>query len=143
MASSAHFADWELACRGRDCCGRVNRCQQELVDALEDFRSAVSAARGKETPVIVTSAYRCDEHNRRIGGAKDSMHVQGLAADIRVVGMTAAQLETIARSVPAIKGIGRDDHGNYLHIDVRSTKAAWSYDRKGRAIAYYAPGAAA
>ena len=143
MASSPHFADWELACRGRNCCGRVNRCREELVNALEDLRSAISAARGVETPVIVTSAYRCADHNRNIGGAKDSMHVQGLAADIRVPGLTAATLEAIARTVPTIHGIGRDDHANYLHIDVRPSKASWCYDRTGRSIAYYAPGAAA
>ena len=34
-------------------------------------------------PIIVTSGYRCPVLNARVGGAKNSYHLQGMAADIR------------------------------------------------------------
>ncbi len=143
MASSEHFPDHELACRGIDCneveplkpirgCGK-NECKPELLEALEDFRAKV----GK--PVIVDSGYRCKIHNEAVGGKENSQHLLGEAADIRVKGMTAGQLEAIARTIPAIKGIGRADHAQYLHIDVRSspTVIAWTYGMDGRTEPYY------
>ena len=33
-------------------------------------------------PIHVNSGYRCPELNRAVGGAQNSMHMQGLAADI-------------------------------------------------------------
>ncbi len=137
-ATSAHFTESELRCHGTKCgpngtgCG-VNGCTQELVDALEAFRTIAGQ------PVIVNDAYRCPQHNSEVGGAKGSQHMLGEAADIRIPGMVAAQLERIARQVPAIKGIGRADLQNYLHIDVRSTLAAWCYASDGTQCAYYPP----
>ena len=34
-------------------------------------------------PIIITSGYRCEELNARVGGAKYSYHRLGMAADIR------------------------------------------------------------
>ena len=129
-ATGPHFSDAELRCK----CGcGTNGCTQSLVDALEAFR----AIAGK--PVRITSAYRCPDHNKAIGGAKGSQHLKGLAADIKVTGMTAAQLEQIALQTPGIRGIGRDDHNGFLHIDTRENKAHWCYDSSGRQCTYYAP----
>ena len=36
-------------------------------------------------PIIVTSAFRCDKLNKAVGGAKNSQHTKGEAADIRSV----------------------------------------------------------
>ena len=35
------------------------------------------------SPIIVTSGYRCPELNARVGGARTSYHLRGMAADIR------------------------------------------------------------
>ncbi len=138
MASSEHFSDDELQCQGTECGPEFIGCHiigttQALVDALEAFRAAV----GK--PVIINSGYRCPVHNAAVGGAPNSQHMLGEAADIRVTGMTAGQLEAYARTIPAIKGIGRADHAQYLHIDVRSspTVIAWTYGMDGRTEPYY------
>lgn len=133
MATSAHFKDYELQCKGRNCCGRVNLCKPELLAALESLRSLI----GK--PITVLSGYRCELHNQRIGGAKSSQHIQGIAADILVHGMTAWELEQAVSKVPAFKGIGRDDHGNDIHVDVRKSPAKWCYAPSGKTISYYAP----
>ena len=134
MANGPHFSDSELACPH---CG-VNGCQQRLVDALEAFREKVGR------PVIVNSAYRCAAHNAAVGGTPHSEHMQGLAADIRVDGMTAAEMEAAARMILAIRGIGRADHQNYVHVDVRNTLtlARWCYEPDGKWCGYYPPKAA-
>lgn len=36
-------------------------------------------------PIIVTSGYRCDRLNKVVGGATNSQHCKGMAADIRTV----------------------------------------------------------
>lgn len=33
-------------------------------------------------PIVVTSGYRCPELNKAVGGARNSHHMQGMAADI-------------------------------------------------------------
>lgn len=131
-ATSAHFSNSEMACK----CGcRANECVPELLAALEAFRAAVGA------PVIVNSGYRCPAHNAAVGGAKASQHVLGRAADVRVKGRTPAELEAVARAIPAIRGIGRDDHKGFVHLDVRETPnlAAWCYSKDGGQCPYYPP----
>jgi hypothetical protein len=127
--SSEHFSKHELACKH---CGECF-VEQDLLDALEAFRSVVGA------PVHIHSGYRCAQHNAEIGGAKGSLHVAGRAADVSVVGKTARQLKAIAETVPRIKGFGIDDHKNYLHIDVRLSDVAclWCYSEGGKTIPYY------
>lgn len=125
MSYAKYFKPSELACKH---CG-ADGTKQELRDALDAFRE-------KAGPTIVTNAYRCPEHNKAVGGAEHSEHVLGLAADIRVPGATPAQLEAIARTIPAINGIGRADYQEYLHIDVRSEPAEWCYNKLGQVIKY-------
>lgn len=126
---SEHFSEQELACRH---CGR-NECTPELVEALEMLRASINR------PIIVDDAYRCPEHNKAVGGVPDSQHVLGNAADIRVLGMTAAQLYFAAIRVPGIKGLGRDDHKGYVHVDVRRIFAQWCYNTEGKQVAWYPP----
>lgn len=48
---------------------------QMLAEGLERVRSVLSV------PIYVSSGYRCAKLNSAIGGARDSQHMQGLAAD--------------------------------------------------------------
>ena len=65
-----------------------------LAAFLEDVRELL----GK--PIHVNSAYRAPEVNASVGGSKTSFHCLGLAADLRVTGMTPDQV------VKAIKASG-------------------------------------
>jgi len=47
-----------------------------LADGLEQVRALLGH------PIIVTSGYRCAALNQAVGGAADSDHVRGLAADL-------------------------------------------------------------
>lgn len=127
--TSTHFSDGELSCHH---CG-VNGAVQDLLDALEAFRSKVGA------PVIVNCAYRCPVHNASVGGVPGSQHVLGRAADVQVAGKTARELYDLALQVPAIKGLGVNDYDEYLHLDVRQSSllAEWCYNESGSQVPWY------
>jgi len=69
---SKHFSFKELSCR----CGCGMLPSQSFIDKLDEIREAY----GK--PILLTCAARCSVHNRAVGGARKSAHVDGLAADL-------------------------------------------------------------
>ncbi len=150
-ASSEHFSDSELACKGTNCCGHQNECTQELVDGLEDFRNAAGhlwtskyglAVADKFPGVQVDAAYRCVKHNAGTTGAvSDSQHTTGRAADLKVAGLNGAELEQCALAVPAFAqgGIGRDDVRDMIHVDHRPTMARWCYYKQADGSVKWGP----
>ena len=84
MASTVdHFTDHEL---GLDVAEIPFDAAANIRVRLEPWLEAARAILG--VPLEVTSAYRSPEHNAAVGGASDSDHVTGLAADVVPVGMT-------------------------------------------------------
>lgn len=67
-----NFSAAEIACRGT---GAI-KINPEAMDKLQALRDRL----GK--PLIIRSAYRSLEHNRAVGGAPASKHMQGTAFDI-------------------------------------------------------------
>lgn len=51
-----------------------------IVDLINVVLDPLREAYGK--PIVVNSGYRCDELNKAVGGAKNSHHRFGMAADI-------------------------------------------------------------
>lgn len=128
--ASTHFSDKELACHHCGCLGAL----PQIFNALEAFRAIAGR------PVFVLSGYRCPIANAITpNAAKNSQHVQGIAADITVEGMTPAEMEAIARKIPGIHGIGRADKQGYIHVDTRAEIAQWCYNADGASIAYFPP----
>lgn len=72
-----HFTAGEFACQGGSCCchGAI-LVDPDLVLFLEEFRMETG------TPLRVTSGFRCDDHNRKVGGHLASFHRIGSAADV-------------------------------------------------------------
>lgn len=68
--------------------------------------------------VIVSSGYRSPGYNRRVRGAKNSLHMFCAAVDIQVVGVSKWQLAKYARSMPGRGGVGTYCHTDSVHIDV-------------------------
>ncbi len=81
---------------------------------------------------IVTSGYRSPKHNRRVRGARNSMHIYCKAADIQVAGVSKWALAKYLRTVPGRGGVGTYCHTNSVHIDTGS-KRDWNWRcRRGR-----------
>jgi len=62
---------------------------QNLV-RLANFLEEVRKVLGK--PIMINSGYRAPAVNAHVGGSKNSQHMVGCAADIRVPGMTPDQI---------------------------------------------------
>lgn len=112
-----HFSKSEVACR---CCDEV-KWSPHLMAVLELVRNHFNE------PVIVTSSYRCPAHNTAVGGVKNSQHLLGIAADIRVKGLPSLVVFEFLDSIfPHSYGMGLyEGQDEFVHIDVRDTKARW------------------
>lgn len=113
MKLSAHFDRAEFRCP----CG----CGGDTVDGeLLYLCEVVRAIVGK--PVTVTSGFRCVDHNAAVGGAENSQHLWGRAADLAVPAPLAVYQE-LCTLFPDTYGFGV--YGTYIHVDSRGEKARW------------------
>lgn len=83
-------------------------------------------------PINITSAYRNATHNRNVGGASNSQHLLGTAADIHIVGVAPTLIAQYAQFI-GMKGIGDYDNasGYFVHVDMRSgNKVFWKQKNK-------------
>ena len=112
------FKRSEFAC---PCCGRCEM-SEELIFKLDHLRKCLGE------PIIITSGFRCEFHNKVVGGAPDSSHLKGLAVDISIP-TSAYRYNLITYAVilriPRI-GIG----ANFIHLDIDKSKPCpvmWVY----------------
>ena len=80
-------------------------------------------------PITINSAYRCPEHNAKIGGSKTSQHLLGKAADITIQSLKPAEVYKLIEELIDMGhllqgGLGLYD--NFVHYDIRKKKARWN-----------------
>jgi uncharacterized protein YcbK (DUF882 family) len=94
----------------------------ELAKNLEVLRKHLGQ------PIRITSGFRSKEHNKKIGGALNSFHVMGMAADIQVAKMKP---EEVAKAIELLIKDGKIKEGGlgiyrtWIHYDIRGTKSRW------------------
>lgn len=108
-----HFTTDEFKCKH---CGLMVKIDQQLLEKLEKLRELSGG------PIVVTSGYRCPQHNAAIGGARDSYHVKGMAADIKSAGISPEKLAEMADKI-GFSGIGI--YASWVHLDTREKPAKW------------------
>ncbi len=104
---AASFLLREFACKDGS---RQVVLHRELLERLQGLRDALGR------PVIINSGYRNPAHNTAVGGSPTSYHLRGMAADIRVPGMSPQALAKAAREA-GFRGIIA--YGTFVHVDVR------------------------
>ena len=114
---SKNFKSTEFDCHGANCC-LTTSIDSKLVEYLQKIRDHF----GKS--VNINSGYRCKTHNANVGGASQSNHMDGEAADIRIPGVTPLEVAQYAEHI-GILGIGVYSWG--VHVDTRTSKYFW-YD---------------
>ncbi len=96
--------------------GRVKPISTEVLDLLCD----ITALTHKDRRIEIISGYRSPEYNDYLRArsrkvARNSYHMQGMAIDFSVSGMSKSRLSGIARSFYA-GGVGK--YSDFVHIDV-------------------------
>lgn len=92
---------------------------EDLVKLLEEVRIEVSA------PIIINSGYRTPAHNKKVGGATNSYHMLGVAADISCARIPVQKLYDIcAARLNGWGGLGK--YKSFVHVDIRPTKSRWN-----------------
>jgi uncharacterized protein YcbK (DUF882 family) len=98
------------------------KVQRESVDVGCLKPQLVKVLKGVERhygrDVIVTSGFRSPSFNRRVRGAKHSLHMYCAAADIQVQGVSKWDLAKYLRSLPGRGGVGTYCHTDSIHVDV-------------------------
>jgi len=102
-----NFSPAEIACRGT---GKL-LINAPALDRLQALRDRL------DKPLIVRSAYRSPEHNRAVGGATRSKHMDGAAFDIAMTNHDPVAFEAAAREVGFI-GFGFYPRSGFIHVDL-------------------------
>jgi uncharacterized protein YcbK (DUF882 family) len=95
---------------------------KELADNLQVLRDVIGR-------IDLTNAYRCKEHNADVGGATDSQHIKGKAADIKSSTLNPSEIASVVDDLMKIEwfkigGIGI--YNTFTHVDIRGVRARWS-----------------
>jgi len=115
MIKHYHFSRSEFSCK----CGcGFAAVDVELLDVLEQVRTYFTF------PVTINSACRCENHNKSVGGADESHHKRGMAADITVRGVPPLEVYRYLDSVYS-RELGLGEYDTFTHVDVRKEKARW------------------
>lgn len=124
MQLTKNFSLEEFQCHDGVCPeGALLENIQELAENLQVLRDHL------KKPIQIISGYRHPEYNKKIGGAKQSQHMEARAADIKVAGMAPAEVHAaILKLIKAgeMKQGGLGKYSTFVHYDTRGTAARWT-----------------
>ena len=126
---SPHFNVKEFRCS----CGKVHETliASELVDKLEELYTALNCSK-----IIVTSGYRCPEHDKAVGGTSSGQHTKGTAADVCCYGQDGQPISSKTVCCKA-QDLGFTGIANitssyqYTHLDIRAGAKWYGDETKG------------
>jgi len=96
---------------------------KELLEILEEVREHYGR------PIHITSGYRTESHNAKVGGKVDSSHLKGLACDVACTN-SRDRFHLVRLFIEyGITRIGIAN--NFIHIDIddedKSEQVIWTY----------------
>lgn len=103
------------------CCGR-----NWIDPRVKCLVSQIEQEIGEE--LVISSGYRCEKHNREVGGSETSSHPKGLAVDLECERSRLRYKIVGAAIILAVTRIGvRKD---FIHLDIdrqKPTRLIWIY----------------
>lgn len=113
-----NFWSTEFDCKCSDPECKWTKIDLDHVEKLQKLREDLGES------LEITSGYRCDKHNKRVGGASRSRHKEGDSSDLKA---KTKSPETVAKAAEKIgfDGIGR--YTTFTHLDSRGYKARWNF----------------
>lgn len=130
-ALSDHFRLGEFFVRGPEVLDEVSWAyvqkqsaayQDAILINLARLSSRLEKIRGiLGKPLVITSGYRCPTINQQVGGAPNSYHVKGMAADLQ---LSKAEQKRV-KLIDWQGGYGKAK--TWCHLDIRPYVARWEY----------------
>lgn len=108
--------------------GDVRHFDPRLYDILSDLTASVGHPGGE---IDIVCGYRTSSTNESLrahttGVAKNSLHIQAEAIDLRMPGVDTLSLRKAALSL-ARGGVGYYPHSNFIHVDIGRIRQ-WCFD---------------
>ncbi|HOL39381.1 MAG TPA: D-Ala-D-Ala carboxypeptidase family metallohydrolase [Dictyoglomaceae bacterium] len=102
---SKNFYLSDFQCR---CCQRV-MLHPDLLEKMDRLSEEV------KEKIQITSGYRCEKHNKEVGGVPNSKHTKGLACDLTC--------KNLKETYESVKKLGfsftkLDERKKYIHVEV-------------------------
>ena len=113
---SPNFNSDEFDCKCAGLCDKTY-IAKHLVEVVQHIRELYGA------PLTITSAYRCKEHNKNVGGVATSTHTLGTAVDLKCSDLDRL-FDLINVNYPQYS-IGR--YNTFIHLDIRKDGRRWDY----------------
>lgn len=116
LSPSFNLSEFSCKCG----CGLTN-INMTLVALLQNVRNIIGQ------PIKINSGLRCPAHNASVGGAPDSSHLQGWAADCSVIS-SHYRYEFLANVMDQFERVGIAK--TFVHVDVDPDKpkeVVWMY----------------
>mgnify|MGYP001052705693 CR=1 FL=1 len=112
-----HMRDWRT--------GEAVQMDLRTIDIMAAARNLLDT----DEPYLLLSGYRSPQTNGMLrsnnrGVARNSLHMKGQAADLRLQGRTTAQMANAALACRA-GGVGRYNRSNFVHMDCGPIRS-WS-----------------
>lgn len=102
--------------------GNTGKIDDDLIEIVESLRQLIN----KPIKITPNGGYRTAEQNRESGGADNSYHMKGMAADIQVEDMSPTKVAIYAAMVGA-RGVGVYD--TFTHVDSRSDRIVFKPEK--------------
>lgn len=106
MQITKNFKTREFKCPD---CGIV-AYDQKMIDRLQILRNIMNCS------ITVTSGYRCLTHNKKVNGSTNSLHMKGIACDIKVTPERLQDLKKYANLIFYDTGVGY--YPAHVHVDM-------------------------
>lgn len=127
---SKNFKFSEFAC---PCCGKIHPIDSHLSFLLQSLREKINR------PIYISKGggLRCKRYNRKIGGYKNSPHLEGRAVDIHAKNMDIVSLAKQAKDIGFTR-VGLYPSNYFIHVDVLKPRPSASWVRnKTRGYIYF------
>lgn len=117
---SLHFNSTHFDCQCKDPKCTETKINPLLIESLEVLWNLVGA-------FVIDSGFRCMDHNAAVGGAHDSQHLFGNAADcMSTRGYNGNLIARMAEQIIPFDSGGIGIYPGFCHVDVRGKKARWA-----------------